>query len=145
MPINRNNLGVRAWDLLTKFNGYDLDNFGDAHVPWSPYAKVTLGSLISLLTAESTPEIEYFSSADKTIHKVSRLVFSNKGKKTNASIFTSQATLILEDQQNKGYPILPKVTDRYYPFEKLDYEVLGGLVLMELTSNHISYFLRVCQ
>eukprot|EP01102_Stenamoeba_stenopodia_P013232 TRINITY_DN4266_c0_g1_i2.p1 TRINITY_DN4266_c0_g1~~TRINITY_DN4266_c0_g1_i2.p1 ORF type:complete len:669 (-),score=173.24 TRINITY_DN4266_c0_g1_i2:127-2133(-) len=115
------NAGVRGWDLLLKFNGFELDNFGDAHVPWSPYAKVSLGSLVSLLTAESTPEIEYFSNADKKIHK---------------------ATLILEDAQNKGYPILPRVTDHYPPYEKLDYEVIGGLVVMELTSNHISYFLQ---
>lgn len=111
--------GVRAGDILVKFNGFDLDNFGDTDVPWSPYAKVSLDSLVSLLTPESKPEVEYLSASDTKIHKV---------------------TLSLEDPNNKGYPILPRVREYYPPYEKIDYEVIAGLVVMELTLNHITSF-----
>jgi len=110
-------LGVRAGDLLLKFNGFDLDNFGDTDVPWSPYAKVSLDSLVSLLTPESKPEVEYLSASDNKTHTV---------------------TLSLEDPNNKGYPILPRVREYYPPYEKIDYEVIAGLVVMELTLNHIT-------
>lgn len=113
------NAGVRGGDILLKFNGFDLDDFGQAEVPWSPYARASLDSLVSLLTPESKPEIEFLSVAEGKIKK---------------------ATLVLEDPHNKGYPILPPVREFYPPFEKIDHEVVGGVVVMDLTLNHVTLF-----
>ena len=42
-----------------------------------------------------------------------------------------------EDPKKPGYPILPAIREYYPPYEKIDYEVIGGFVVMELTVNHI--------
>lgn len=137
------NAGVRAGDILHKFNGtqryffvffspdtvtstiahpivifisgFELDNFGAAQVPWSPYARASLDSLMGLVVHDSKPEIE----------------FSRNGK-------LMKATLNFEDPNNKGYPILPVVREIYPPYEKIDYEVIAGLVVMDITMNHIA-------
>jgi len=111
------NAGVRDGDILHSFHGYQLDNFGNAIVPWSPYARASLDSLMSLCTHDSKPEIEY----------------SSKGKysKTNVSF---------EDPKNKGVPILPIIREYHPPYEKIDFEIIAGMVVMDLTLNHISLF-----
>lgn len=111
------NAGVRDGDILHSFDGFDLDNFGDAQVPWSPYARVSLESLMDLMVNDSKPEIEY--STDGVLKK---------------------SKIIFEDEKNKGYPILPPVREFHHPYEKVDYEVICGMVVMELTLNHIQLF-----
>lgn len=43
------NAGVHDGDILHKFNGYTLDNFGEAEVPWSPYARASIDVMMALL------------------------------------------------------------------------------------------------
>jgi hypothetical protein len=50
------------------------------------------------------------------------------------------ATVTFEDPKQPGYPILPAVREWHPPYEMPDFEVIGGLVLMELTINHIELF-----
>jgi len=111
------NSGVREGDLLHKFNGFQLDNFGNAEVPWSPYARASLDSLISLMVHDSKPEIEY---------------------SRNGEVRTT--VINFEDPKKKGYPIMPIIREYYPPFEEIDYEVLAGMVVMSLTLNHIEAF-----
>lgn len=42
-----------------------------------------------------------------------------------------------EDPKKPGYPILPAIREYYPPYEKIDYEVISGFVVMQLTLNHI--------
>jgi hypothetical protein len=111
------NAGVRDGDILHKFNGYELDNFGEAQVPWSPYARASIETLMTLMDQSSKPEIEW----------------THDGK-------LQKAVLNFEDPKRAGYPILPAIREYYPPYEKIDYEVLGGVVVMELTINHIALF-----
>jgi serine protease Do len=109
------NAGVRDGDLLHSFNGFKLDNFGNAEVPWSPYARASLDTLVSLVTVDSEVEIEW----------------SHEGKMQKGKV-------TFEDKKNPGIPILPAIREYYPPFEKIDYEVISGIVVMDLTVNHIT-------
>lgn len=111
------NAGLRQGDILHSFDGHKLDNFGEAAVEWNPYARANIESLMALQTAQSTVDIEY----------------SRKGERKTA-------TVSFEDPDNKGYPILPAVREWHPPYETPDFEVTCGLVLMELTTNHIELF-----
>ena len=42
--------GIRDGDMLHSFDGYSLDNFGHARVPWNPDSRVTLSDLMSRVT-----------------------------------------------------------------------------------------------
>lgn len=111
------NAGVREGDILHSFNNFELDNFGQATVPWNPYAKASIESLVDLMVLDSTPEI----------------VFSTNGQ-------MKKATIDFKDPKNPGYPYLPVVREFYPPFEPVDYEVICGAVFMNLTLNHLSFF-----
>jgi hypothetical protein len=43
-------------------------------------------------------------------------------------------------QENEMSPILPITRPRYPPFEQVDYEVFAGMVVMQLSVNHIEIF-----
>jgi hypothetical protein len=82
------NAGVREGDVLAKFDGYELDNFGEAIVEWSAAVctrvvvshltshththaqRAPLDSLIGLLTQDSTPEITYLREGKPTTVKL---------------------------------------------------------------------------
>lgn len=108
--------GVRAGDVLHWFNGYKLDNFGNAQVDWSD-ARVTLGDLMSIVTYDSKVDI----------------VYSRNGERFNS-------TVTFADPSNPTMPRLPRIRSRYPPYESLDYEMLAGLCVMELTLNHFEVF-----
>lgn len=87
---------------------------------FSPYARASLDSLMSLCTYDSKPEIEYIRNGEKF-----------------------KTVLNFEDPKNPGYPILPIVREKYPPYEKIDFEVIAGMVVMDITMNHISLFHEV--
>ena len=113
--------GVRDGDVLHWFNGYKLDNFGYAKVEWSD-ARVTLPDLMSVVTYHSKPEI----------------VYSRGG-------VTSTATVDFSDPNNPKMPLLPQIRPRYPPYETLDYELLAGICVMELSVNHVIDFVERLQ
>eukprot|EP00011_Vannellida_sp_DIVA3-517-6-12_P013571 CAMPEP_0114627482 /NCGR_PEP_ID=MMETSP0168-20121206/12322_1 /TAXON_ID=95228 ORGANISM="Vannella sp., Strain DIVA3 517/6/12" /NCGR_SAMPLE_ID=MMETSP0168 /ASSEMBLY_ACC=CAM_ASM_000044 /LENGTH=577 /DNA_ID=CAMNT_0001838823 /DNA_START=20 /DNA_END=1750 /DNA_ORIENTATION=+ len=108
------NAGVRTGDILHSFDGHSLDNYGQAQVPYSQYARVDLATLMSDMTYESEPEI----------------VYSRKGE-------LKRAKVTFKDPERQDMPILPTVRYNYYPYEEVEYEVIAGLVVMPLCMNHL--------
>ncbi len=99
--------GVCQGDMLYELNGHRLDSHGEVTVPWSP-EKISLYDLISRL------------ALGKKIH----IVLYRSGEKKEISF-------VLEE--TKPFPIRVK-----YPYyEKVEYEVVGGMVVMELALNHL--------
>eukprot|EP01095_Lingulamoeba_sp_RSL-Kostka_P006311 TRINITY_DN197_c0_g1_i2.p1 TRINITY_DN197_c0_g1~~TRINITY_DN197_c0_g1_i2.p1 ORF type:complete len:587 (+),score=192.48 TRINITY_DN197_c0_g1_i2:64-1824(+) len=106
--------GIKAGDILHSFNGFQLDNFGEANVKSSKFAKASVIDLLELCTHRTKPVVEY---------------------SRNGEIFNT--TLNLADETDPSLPKLP-VTRLYYPpFEKIDYEVFGGFAVSPLTLNHL--------
>ncbi len=99
--------GIEPGDMIYNIDGYDLDIFGEMSVPWSE-DKISVIDYISRLMI-----------GDKI-----NLITFRKGKKRTVSL-TFQASEIA--------PIR-----RMYPaYEKVDFEMIGGLVVMPLTLNHL--------
>ena len=99
--------GVESGDMLYMFNGHKIDAYGEAQVPWSS-DRVLLTDLISRLS----------------IGDLVSLVLYRKGEK-------KEVTFALE--KPPVYPIRP-----IFPgYEEIDYEVIGGMVIMELRDNHL--------
>ena len=102
--------GLRSGDMLYRINDYQLDLYGEANAPWSE-DKVPVTALLSRFTLGQKIE----------------LVIYRNGKQ----LIVSFPFELVED--------LP--VRKYFPeFESIDYEVIGGMVVMPLSINHLPLF-----
>ena len=99
--------GVQPGDMLYALNGHAIDAFGDMVVPWSE-DKISIMDYVSRL-----------SIGDDV-----KLVLYRSGARKEMSVTFSQAEL----------PAIKKI---YPGYEDIDYEVVGGMVVMDLTINHV--------
>jgi serine protease Do len=105
---NMDRAGIRRGDMLYEINGMAIDRFGDMRVPWCE-DKISLFELVNYLT----------------IGDVVNIVFYRNGKRMETSIQF--------DYSSAG------AIKRLYPgLEDIEYEIFGGMVVMELTRNHIA-------
>jgi serine protease Do len=106
-------VGVESEDMLYEVNGYKVDLYGELNVPWSE----DKASLFELLNRHKVGDMLHF-------------VVYRKGAR-------KEFTFKLE------HKFLPAIRTIYPEFEPefMDYEVLGGMVVMPLTLNHIGLFL----
>ena len=100
-------IGLQPGDMLYEFNGHHLDEYGDTTVSWSP-DKVPFYNLISRL------------KLGETVH----LVVYRNGKRKDFR-FTFALT--------PAYPIRTMYPD----YETIDYEMIGGMVVMQMAINHL--------
>lgn len=100
--------GIRQGDMIYTMNNHPIDIYGEMNVPWSKEDKVSMIDYISRLKLGENIKLEYYRSGVK---KIAEFKFS----------------------QSELLPIR-----RMYPgYEKVDYEVIAGIVVMPLTLNHI--------
>ncbi len=100
-------IDLHAGDVIYEFNGFTLDEYGDTAVTWNE-DKVPLRAIISRLNIDE---------------QVNMVVYRN-GKRLD---FTFAFELM------PPYPIR-----RMYPdYEPVEYEVIGGMVVMQLTNNNL--------
>lgn len=106
------NAGVKDGDILHSFNGFQLDNFGHAEVPWSPYARASIDSLISLCSWD-----RYLLNSSRLKSSKPEITFTHEGKEV-------KSTISFEDPDNKGMPILPKIREYHPPFERIGRSIM---------------------
>lgn len=100
--------GIRDGDILIEFDNNPIDNYGECSVTWSD-EKINIDDLVYRYKLGDKIQIKFWS------------------KKTN-SINESTITFV-----DINIPIRMK----YPPIENVDYEIIGGFVIMELTLNHL--------
>jgi serine protease Do len=105
-------IGVKENDMLYEVNGYRLDLYGEMSVPWSE-DKI---SVLDFLNRFTVGDDIYF-------------VIYRKGERKDFHF-----------KLDNEY--LPPIRTIYPEYEKeeIDYEVIGGLVVMPLTMNHVAMF-----
>jgi S1-C subfamily serine protease len=105
--------GIEKEDIICSIGGLDLDNQGYVEVPWWN-ERVVASTLID--------RIPSYTSVPLTLLR-------------NGTII--QKDLFIERQSTPALTFI-------YPRHKgtIDYEIIGGMVVMPLTLNHIAYFSR---
>lgn len=99
--------GIKRGDMIYEINGHQVDIFGEMSVPWSE-DKVSITDYASRLSiGEDLNLIVYRSSERKEL-----------------SVKFTHATL----------PVIRRI---YPGYEPIDYEIFAGMIVMELTLNHI--------
>ncbi len=99
--------GVKPGDMLYGIDGHQLDLYGDMWVPWSE-DRISIIDYISRLPAGQKVSMSVYRKGD---HK--------------------EFTFTLDLTE------LPPIRKVYPGYEEIDYEVFGGVVVMQLTLNHI--------
>lgn len=103
---------VKAGDMIYEIDGHTIDYFGDIKVAWSEDKVSVVDYVARLMPGE----------------KMHLVVYRNgKRKEMTAQFDFSDAT---------------PVRNRYPGYEIIDYEVVGGMVVMELTLNHVALLLQ---
>lgn len=103
------NAGMRENDIILTFDKYKLDGNGDCDTDWSN-DKVHFYDLITKYIPDHIVNVQFWSTSNKKLMSV-------QIKLTDDYLFNIKYCR--------------------YPFEEFKYEVIGGMVVMELTSNHI--------
>lgn len=101
--------GLRENDILLKFSGYDLDSNGDVNVSWSQ-DKVHFYDLKAKCTKDQDISFTFWSVGKQQI-------ITTSTKLNNDTLY--------------------KIRHVRHPFENLDYEIFAGMIIMNLTMNHI--------
>lgn len=99
--------GVQPGDMIYKINGHDIDIYGEMTVPWSE-DKISIVDYVGRIS----------------IGEEIKMVVYREGKRHDLSV-------------EFGHGGLPPIRRVYPAYEELDYEVGFGMVVMELTANHI--------
>jgi serine protease Do len=103
--------GVNEGDILSEFNGYKVDMFGEIDVDWSE-GKVSLFDFLNRLASNEEIKIVIYRNGEE--------------KRINFKL-------------NNCKPL--PIRTIYSEYEKVKYEIIGGMVVMELTLNHVGYLL----
>lgn len=106
---------IEKGDLICSFhngeNNYKLDNYGETNVEWE-IGKVSLDQIVKRCVPNQKVKITFFSiKKDKIYDKIFNL-------KTYSEV----------------YPI----KKNFSYIDKLDYEIIGGMIVMELSVNHLT-------
>jgi S1-C subfamily serine protease len=97
--------GLKAGDMIYEFNGYKVDIFGEMHAPWTD-EKIGIIDLMSLMTYGDTINMKIYRNG--TPHTL---------------------TFIYETTP------LPPIRKMFPGYEEIDYEIVGGMVIMPLSLN----------
>ena len=103
--------GVHEGDMLYAFNGFRLDAYGETNVPWS-LDKVSLYDLVSRM---------------KVGDKAQLIIYRNGERK--------DITFAVEYLQPFS------IRQRFPDYEPIEYDMLGGLVVMDLADNHLPFLI----
>ncbi len=101
------NSGIKEGDMLYKINGYKVDTHGELDVPWSE-SKVTIFDIINRMAIGETVKLTIYRNGNPL-----------------------EITFKLET------PTPLPIRFVYPELEKVDYELIGGMVVMSLTLNHV--------
>lgn len=101
--------GLRANNILCSFNGFKIDNYGECDVPWGE-EKMHLTDVIKRYKIGDKIKITYWDVIKQNANET-YIHFTEK---------------------------FPFKIRTYFPIvENIDYEIIGGLVMMNLTQNHL--------
>lgn len=100
-------MGMQEGDVVYELNGHKLDYFGDTKVPWNE-DKVSVVALLNRY---------------------------NVGDKINLVVYRKGAPK--EFSAELEHSLVPPMRLVYPDYEKVDYEVFGGMVFMDLSMNHV--------
>lgn len=103
-------LGLQAGDMIYSVNGYAVDVYGTVQVP-DQNDRMTASDYISSLPLNSNLTIEVYRQGEKK---------------------TFTGTVYCPEE--------PPVNWKYIPYDTVDYEIVGGILLQDISLNLVNFF-----
>lgn len=103
--------GIKAGDILCSFDDLKIDNFGEIFLPKNN-SKFFIGDYLN---------------------------YKKVGDKINLKILRNDK-IIEKKNVELGDNTFYKIRDVFKNYDKIDYQILGGLVIMDLNNNHLEIF-----
>lgn len=100
--------GIKPGDVIYEINGYPLDEYGDIHIGWNIEKKISSANYINRLGLNDTIEVILYRNGER-----------------------KEVTIMLETNVQEA------IHKTYNEFEKVDYEIIGGMVIAPLNMNII--------
>lgn len=104
------NKGIEKGDILCQLDKYNIDNYSECKVDWN-VEKVPISSIIERYKPED---------------KINMIFWSQKKNK-----------ILQKDIKIKSTQQIYAIREKYPLFERIEWEIFGGFVMVELTLNHI--------
>lgn len=104
--------GVQKGDVVHEINGYKIDSYGQLNVPWCE-DKVSIDNYTFYMRYGDMVKIGLYRKGE---HKEITVKFEHS--------------------------IVPAIRTIHPDFEQVEYEVIGGMVIMQLTRNHLPILLN---
>lgn len=114
--------GLRKGDIVCSFDGLSLDNFGETDAPWCRDNRVHIGDILKRKNVNDPVRVKYWRVKEKRMIDTTvclDLYDPYKIKEYFSVIHNNKGC-----KNNTGTCV--------------DYEIVGGMVLMEVSINHIS-------
>ena len=112
------NAGIKEGDILCKFDNIKIDNYGELFLP-KPQTKFHLSDYLNYKKVGDVVDIE-----------IIRNIKNKEGKKEKKKVIVKLNLL-----PNTYY----KIRDMYPEYDNIEYQILGGMVIMELSNNHLEF------
>ncbi len=106
-------MGIKEGDMLYEINGHPVDSYGDVTVNWQSSAKVTLDEFLIRLPCNEKMNVRIF----------------RKGKEKN-----------LKGTYSEPIPLPVRFIHPEFEQCGCDYEIIGGMCVMQLRTNHLDIF-----
>ena len=105
--------GIKKGDIICAVNGIKVDNYGLFDFPWFN-EKMRLGDILKTIIKGETIQIDIW----------------RKNKLLSKKAVFNYYNLEIEEK----FPL--------YESEKIDYEIFGGMIIMEITDNHLELIME---
>ena len=112
------NAGLKEGDILCKFDNIKIDNYGELFLE-KPQAKFHLSDYLNYKKVGELVDVE-----------IIRNIKNDKGEKEKKKIIIQ-----IKLMPNTYY----KIRDLYPEYDIIDYQIIGGMVIMELSNNHLEF------
>ena len=111
--LDKRGQGLQKGDQICAINGQKVDMYGQTHVEWS------------------TTPVSMFRVFDRL----------SLGEGTEVSVYRNGKRVNVNISYNKCDPRVVK--PMFFPYDKIDYEIFAGMVVQQLSQNHVGSLMRV--
>ena len=142
-PLLSGEYPSKVGDILCAIEDYTIDNNGECSVPWNR-EKVYFNDVFDRISVTKKEiKITYYTVLENVVQKgglilsLESLLKSVVGEKKKSKTYKTIGKMITKDVPIVSAKSIFKIWTYYPPYDEIKYVSFAGLVMMNLTMNHI--------
>ena len=142
-PLLSGEYPAKVGDILCAIEDYTIDNNGECSVPWNR-EKVYFNDVFDRISVTKKEiKITYYTVLENVLQKgglilsLESLLKSVVGEKKRSKTYKTIGKMITKDVPIVSAKSIFKIWTYYPPYDEIKYVSFAGLVMMNLTMNHI--------